>query len=42
LLLSPPGQERSPSFEQFWIPFPQGRFLPSLVGPVAQEKKSKM
>ena len=31
-----------PSFEQSWIPFTQGCFVPSLVeiGPVLQEEKS--
>ena len=33
-----------PSFEQTWIPFTQGYFVPSLVeiGPVVLEKKMKM
>jgi hypothetical protein len=44
LLLSPLGEGQSPSFEQTWIPSPQGWFVPSLVkiGPVVLEKKSKM
>jgi hypothetical protein len=44
LLLSPLGEEQSPSFEQFRIPSAQGSFVPSLVkiGPVILEKKSKM
>ena len=35
---------RGPSFEQTWIPFTQGCFVPSLVviGPVVLEKKMKM
>ena len=34
----------SPSFEQTWIPFTQGFFVPSLfeIGPVVLEKKIKM
>ena len=34
-------KERGPSFEQTWIPFTQGCFVPSLVeiGPVVQEEK---
>jgi hypothetical protein len=41
LWLSPLGVGRSPSFEQFRIPSPQGWFVPSLVkiGPVVLEKK---
>jgi hypothetical protein len=41
LLLSPLGEERSPSFEETWIPYLQGWFVPSLVkiGPVVLEKK---
>jgi hypothetical protein len=44
LLLSPLGVGQSPSFEQFRIPSPQRRFVPSLVkiGPVVLEKKLKM
>ena len=44
LLLSPLGEGQSPSFEQTWIPSPQGWFVPSLVkiGPAVLEKKSKM
>jgi hypothetical protein len=43
-LLSPLGEGLSPSFEQTWIPFTQGWFVPSLLktGPVVLEKKSKM
>ena len=42
--LSPLGKGRGPSFEQTWIPFTQGCFVPSLVeiGPVVLEKKMKM
>ena len=42
--LSPLGKGRGPSFEQIWIPFTQGCFVPSLVeiGPVVLEKKMKM
>ena len=34
----------APSFEETWIPFTQGCFVPSLVeiGPVVLEKKMKM
>jgi hypothetical protein len=41
LLLSPLTEERRPSFQQTWIPSPQGWFVPSLVeiGPVVLEKK---
>jgi hypothetical protein len=42
LLLLPPLWERqSPSFDDIWIPFPQGWFIPSLVkiGSVVLEKK---
>jgi hypothetical protein len=41
LLLSPLGEGQFPSFEQTWIPSPQGWFLLSLVkiGPVVLEKK---
>jgi hypothetical protein len=44
LLLSSLGERQSPSFEQFKIPSPKGWFVPSLfkIGPVVQEKKSKM
>jgi hypothetical protein len=44
LLLSPLGEGRCPSFEQTWIPSPQGWFVPSLVkiGRAVLEKKSKM
>ena len=40
-LLSPLGKGRGPSFEQIWIPFIQGCFVPSLVeiGPVVLEKR---
>ena len=40
-LLSPLGEGWGPSFEQTWIPFNQGYFVPSLVkiGPVVLEKK---
>ena len=39
--LSPLGKGQGPSFEQTWIPFTQGYFVPSLVkiGPVVLEKK---
>ena len=39
-----PGKRRGPSFEQTWIPFTQGCFVPSLVeiGSVVLEKKMKM
>ena len=42
--LSPLWEGRGPSFEQTWIPFTQGYFVPSLVeiGPVVLEKKMKM
>ena len=42
--LSPLWEERGPSFEQMWIPFTQGYFVPSLfeIGPVVLEKKMKM
>ena len=38
------GKGRGPSFEQTWIPFTQGCFVPSLIeiGPVVLEKKTKM
>jgi hypothetical protein len=41
LLLSPLREGRRPSYEQTWIPSPQGWFVPSLVetGPVVLEKK---
>ena len=41
LLLSPLGEGQSPSFEQTWMPYPQGWFMSSLVkiGPVVLEKK---
>ena len=44
MLLSPFGKGRDPSFEQTWIPFTQGCFVPSLIeiGPVVLEKKMKM
>jgi hypothetical protein len=40
LLLSPLGEGEFPSFEQTWIPSPQGWFMSSLVkiGPVVLEK----
>ena len=40
-LLSPFGKGQGPSFEQTWIPFTQGCFVPSLVeiGSVVLEKK---
>ena len=40
----PLGNRQGPSFEQTWIPFTQGCFLPSLDGifPVILEKKKKM
>ena len=40
-LVSPLGEGWGPSFEQTWIPFTQGYFVPSLVkiGPVVLEKK---
>ena len=43
-LLSPLGKGLGPSFEETWIPFTQGCFVPSLVeiGPVVLEKKMKM
>ena len=43
-LLSPLGEGWCPSFEQTWIPFTQGYFVPSLVeiGPVVLENKMKM
>ena len=39
-----PWKGRGPSFEQTWIPFTQGCFVPSLVeiGPAVLEKKFKM
>ena len=42
--LSPLGKGRGPSFEQTWIPFTQGCFVPSLVeiSLVVLEKKLKM
>ena len=42
--LSPLWEGRGPSFEQTWMPFTQGYFVPSLVevGPVVLEKKMKM
>ena len=42
--LSPLWEGRGPSFDQTWIPFTQGYFVPSLVeiGPVVLEKKIKM
>ena len=44
LKLSRFGKGRGPSFEQTWIPFTQGCFVPRLVeiGPVVIEKKMKM
>ena len=41
--LSPLWEGRGPSFEQTWIPFTQGYFVPNLVeiGPVVLEKKMK-
>ena len=44
LWLSPLWRRPGHSFEQTWIPFTQGWFVPSLVefGPVVLEKKSKM
>ena len=43
-LLSPLGEGWGPSFEQTWICFTQGYFVPSLVeiGQVVLEKKMKM
>ena len=43
-LLSPLWEGPCPSFEQTWIPFTQGYFVPSLVetDPVVLEKKMKM
>ena len=43
-LLFPLGKGRGPSFQQTWIPFTQGCFVPSLVdiGPVVLEKKLKI
>ena len=43
-LLSSLEKGRGPSFEQTWIPFTQGYFVPSLVeiDPVVLEKKMKM
>ena len=40
----PLAKGRAPLFEQTWIPFTQGCFVPSLVeiGPVVLEKKMKM
>ena len=42
--LSPLGKEQGPSFEENWIPYTQGCFVPSLVenGQVVLEKKSKL
>ena len=42
--LSPLGKGRGPSFEQTWIPFTQGCFVPSSVeiGVLVLEKKMKM
>ena len=42
--LSPLWEGCGPSFQQTWIPFTQGYFVPSLVeiGPVVLEKKIKM
>ena len=42
--LSPLGKGQGPLFEQNWIPFIQGYFVPSLVatGPVVLEKKWKI
>ena len=39
-----PWKKAGPSFEQTWIPFTQGCFVPSLVeiGPVVLEKKMKL
>jgi hypothetical protein len=44
VLLYPLGEGLSPSFEETWIPSPQGWFVPNLVkiDPVVLEKKSKM
>ena len=44
LLLSPLGKGHGPSFDQTWIPFTYGSFVPSSVeiGPVVLEKKKKM
>ena len=44
LQLSPLVRGNGPSFEQTWIPFTQGCFMPSLVkiDPVVLEKKSKI
>ena len=41
LLISPLGKEHGPSYEETFIPFTQGCFVPSLVeiGPVVLEKK---
>ena len=41
--LSPLGKGRGPSFEQIWIPFNQGCFVPSLleIDPVVLKKKMK-
>ena len=43
-VIIPLGKWRGPSFEQTWIPFTQGCFVPSLVeiGPVVLDKKMKM
>ena len=43
-LLFPLGKGPGPSFDQTWIPFTQGCFVPSLVeiSPVVLEKKMKM
>ena len=43
-LLSPFWKGRNSSTEQTWIPFTQGRFVPSVVeiGPVVLEKKMQM
>ena len=42
--LSPFGKGRDPSFEQTWIPFSQGCFVPRLfeIGPVVLEKRMNM
>ena len=39
-----PWKKAGPSFEQTWIPFTQGCFVPSLIkiGPVVLEKEMKM
>ena len=44
VIISPLGKRWVPSYEQNWIPFNQGCFVPSLVeiGPVVLEKNLKM